>query len=494
MSIHCWTFTFWSILIWAGLSFGIASNSSYSSVSKNISFPIDPLVAGLETSATLEAQRITNNRKQQGLPTYNWGLGASPFQVPEQVLETLRNNAHRKQYVTTDGISELSEVISSTYSVDDYSVSPDNVIVAAGLKQIVFDAQRAFGGEIIHIVPCWVSYEEQTLLLGKKPVRIYTKEVDDYKLQPEDLVEVLKEDPMKPRMIIFNNPVNPTGATYTTEELKSLARVISQFNVVIFADEVYLGLEYNKKTVSIASFLPYQTIRASSLSKKYSAGGWRLGWATFPDELKVLKDAMAAVGSSSYSCGPVPEQYAAVVALQETEEMMVRRYHAITVLSAVGGFYAQAFRELGIVCPEPKAAWYLFVSFEMHRETLLERGITTSSELGLQLLSDIGFVSVAGEAFGMPPHKFVLRVSFVDFDGEAAVQDVELMAGTGKVGREKIIQWTPKMYESLEMLKQWLGVSANMNVQVGMDEVFFSPENILPQFDLTSNGKLERVQ
>jgi len=482
------------LLIWLELVDGTLTNSTYFSVSSNISIPIDPLVAGIETSATLEAQRISTYRKMHGLPTYNWGLGASPFQVPDEMLEALRNNAHRKQYATTEGIPELSKVISNTYSIDNYIISSNNVLVAAGLKQIIFDVQRAFGGEIIHVVPFWVSYEEQTMLLGKKPLRIYTKEVNDYKLQPEDIFEVCKDDPFKPRMIIFNNPVNPTGASYTVEELRNLAEVIQQFNIIVFADEVYAGLEFNKKTVSIASFLPYQTIRASSLSKKYSAGGWRLGWATFPNELEILKNAMAAIGSSSYSCGPVPEQYAAVVALQESEKMMTRRHHAISVLSYIGGFYAQAFRKIGITCPEPKAAWYLFISFEAYRDTLLGRGITTSAELGLQLLTEIGFVSVAGEAFGMPPEKFVIRVSFVDFDGEAALQDLESMVDLEMIESETIIQWTPKMYESLESLKQWLGVLLHRDINVvGSDETLFSQENSM-LLDLSLDGKLNLVQ
>jgi len=428
----------------------------------NFTVPIDPLVQAIATSATLEAQWFFTHRIEEGLETFNWGLGASPFEVPPEIQEGLAKHTDKHQYVTAHGIPELNRAIASYYSVDEYHVPKGNVLIATGLKQLIFDVQRAFGGEIIHVVPFWVSYQEQTKLLGKTPLQIFTNEVNDYKLMPEEIIEACKSDPLKPRLLIFNNPVNPTGAIYTADELARLAWAIQQFNIIVFADEVYMGLEHDGRGgATLASYLPQRVIRASSLSKKHSAGGWRLGWATFPAELTGLKNAMAAAGSSSYSCAPVPEQYAALPAFAATPAM--EEYLALTnrVLGAVGDHYAAAFRALGITCPDPSAAWYLWINFEAHRQLLLARGISTSDQLNTRLLAEIGFLGVAGANFGMAADSLHLRLSFVDFDGHACVEELRAMGGvSAEITPVTVERWTPKLARSLAVLGEWLAPAA----------------------------------
>jgi len=457
----------------------------------NFTVPIDPLVQTIATSATLEAQWFFANRIEAGLETFNWGLGASPFEVPPEIQQELSKHTDKHQYVTAHGIPELNRAIASHYSVDNYHIPEGNVLIATGLKQLIFDVQRAFGGEIIHVVPFWVSYQEQTKLLGKTPLQIFTNEVNDYKLMPEEIIEACKSDPLKPRLLIFNNPVNPTGAAYTENELTRLAWAIQQFNIIVFADEVYMGLEHDGHGgTTLASYLPQRVIRASSLSKKHSAGGWRLGWATFPAELTGLKNAMAAVGSSSYSCAPVPEQYAALPAFAETPAM--EEYLALTnrVLGAVGDHYAGSFQKLGITLPDPEAAWYLWVNFEAHRELLLARGVTGSAQLTTTLLAEAGFLGVAGVNFGMPESDLHMRLSFVDFDGDAAVADLKAMGGVGvAISGAKVEAWTPKLARSLVALTEWLALP-NLNSAVTMSS-FLDAAN--PEMLATVKGSVDAL-
>ena len=107
-------------------------------------------------------------------------------------------------------------------------------------------------------------------------LRIITKKTPANEL--ENLLKNINGD----KMIIFNSPCNPTGILYTNDELKKLAKIINQHNCIIFADEIYLELCYQKNDFTISKYCPDLTIRGTSLSKTYASGGWRSGWATFP--------------------------------------------------------------------------------------------------------------------------------------------------------------------------------------------------------------------
>ena len=87
------------------------------------------------------------------------------------------------------------------------------------------------------------------------------------------------------KMLIFNNPCNPTGLHYSNNELEKLSNIIKKHNVILLADEIYNNLIFDEKVLSISEYLPKSTIRCSSVSKDLGCGGYRLGWVTFPKEL-----------------------------------------------------------------------------------------------------------------------------------------------------------------------------------------------------------------
>ena len=115
-------------------------------------------------------------------------------------------------------------------------------------------------------------------------MKILTKKENNFKLSPTDLHTFIQNNQSissSTKLVIFNHPTNPTGFSYSETELKELAVVLKKYNFIVFADEVYLGNTYNNKKPTIADYLPHQTIRASSLSKEFGLGGYRLGWAFF---------------------------------------------------------------------------------------------------------------------------------------------------------------------------------------------------------------------
>jgi len=411
---------------------------------------LDPIVYTIQESPTLYAQKIVKSRRQEGKEVFNWGLGASPFDLPNVIVQGLKDHAHHKFYSPVEGIPELRKIIAKRYSTPGYPLNLNQVIVANGLKQLLFDVQRAFGGEIIHVAPHWVSYPEQTCLLGKSAFVILTSKENEYKLTAEDIEAHCSKSPEKPRMMIFNHPVNPTGCAYSREELQELAEVLRKYEILVFADEVYLGCHHRGEANSIAEFLPELTIRASSLSKEYAGGGYRLGWATFPSKLAPLQKAMVAIGSSSYSCAPVPQQYAAIVAMENGPEIQLFHAQMQQILDGLGRSCAEKFRELGLVCTEPEAAWYLFLDFEKYRSNLEQLGVRTGVDLANRLMNDTGIVFISGEAFGMPSGNLQVRAAYIDFSGQDAIDSFD-----GQINPLSQ-NWAYHLSKSFDVLQEWL--------------------------------------
>ncbi|SCC90019.1 Aspartate aminotransferase [Chlamydiales bacterium SCGC AG-110-P3] len=414
----------------------------------SIEVPLDARILELGESATLVAKRVARERKASGDSLYDWGLGQSPFPVPDLLVSAVAAHANQAFYAPVEGILSLRQAIADRFTTANYPLVPDNILVASGLKQLLFDCQRAFGGRIIHVAPYWVSYADQTLLLGKKTDLIRTLEENDFKLTPAEIEALCAKDPGASWLLIFNHPVNPTGVSYTEGELKALADVLQKYRVVVFADEIYLGCHHHGKTHSISEYLPELTIRASSLSKEFSCGGYRLGWATFPDGLGALRKAMMVLGSNSYSCAPVPMQYGAIAALEGSIELDMLRSETQNILKSVGAAASQRFKAMNLRVTESDAAWYLLIGFEHYREALQARGIRTSAQLALALVEEVGTVFVPGEAFGLYPEQLQLRASYIDFNGRQALEEirrdeelVEPLSENMKMGLDALHAW-----------------------------------------------------
>ena len=120
-----------------------------------------PLLIDPKPSATLRANSIRIERQNAGKIIYNCGLGANPLPAPEIVKKALSTHASEKDYGSPSGLIALATLIAKRDRLENYTIEPENVLIAPGLKQLLQDVQMAFGGPIVHIVPHWVSYKEQ---------------------------------------------------------------------------------------------------------------------------------------------------------------------------------------------------------------------------------------------------------------------------------------------------------------------------------------------
>lgn len=348
-------------------------------------------VRGIEQSATLAINARSIALAKEGRKVYRMGLGQSPFPVPQSVVDSLKMHAHEKDYLPVEGLWELREAVAGFHRKKDaVDMHAEQVLVGPGSKELMFLLQLCFYGEIILPTPSWVSYLPQAHIIGRPVKFIPTTFESRWKIQPQQLLQLLESqnDRTRPRVIVLNYPANPDGCSYTRDELKELAEVGRQFNIIFLSDEIYGMLHYEGEHISIAKYYPEGTIISSGLSKWCGAGGWRLGTFSFPANLKWLMDSMAATASETYTSVSAPVQYAAVRAFQANINIERYLWRARKILKTLITRCVEILREGNIRVQMPDGAFYLFIDCSAYRESLQKKGIATARHMCEQLLQD----------------------------------------------------------------------------------------------------------
>ncbi|HOO18176.1 MAG TPA: aminotransferase class I/II-fold pyridoxal phosphate-dependent enzyme [Phycisphaerae bacterium] len=385
-------------------------------------------VRGMGLSATLAIKQKCRELQQQGLNIYDFGLGQSPFPVPPSVVEALRSAATERDYLPVQGLPALREAVADYHRrTDGIEIHPDDVLVGPGSKELMFQVQLVFYGEVILIPPCWVTYWPQARILGRRLSRIHATWESNWKIDAARLFEAVQRvgDDHRPRLLVLNYPSNPTGDTYSADELREIAEVARRFQIIVLSDEIYGQLHFTNEHVSIARFYPEGTIVSSGLSKWCGAGGWRLGTFSFPRELSWLAKAMATVSSETFTSVCAPIQHAAIRAFQGGPDIEQYLRHARRVLSALGDYCARTLAAAGLNVRRPRGAFYLFPDFTPLAAKLAARGITDGKTLCDRLLDEAGVAVLPGSAFGRSRGELTARLSYVDFDGATALQASE---------------------------------------------------------------------
>ena len=363
-------------------------------------------------SPTLKCQQIVKERNNKGLETYNFGLGANPIPQPSLFIEALKENAHRKEYTSCEGIPELNNTIQNLYSKNNSY----KILIGNGLKELLFIIQLAFNGKIFHINPSWVSYREHIKILKKESdlIDINTKIENKYKIDLDYLENKLKENFNYSKMIIINNPNNPLGISLTNEELKNLSEIIKKYNCIVISDEIYLNLSYKQNIKSISNYIPDLTVRCSSVSKDLGCGGYRVGWMAFPKEQIDLFNKCKMFSSSIYSCAPTPIQYATNVILNNKRIFKQHCSISIEIFKFLSKKVCGILKKTELEFVDPDSCWYIFLNFYKYKEKLSNINVKNSEDLCFHLINEIGFISVPGSAFNL--EGLNLRISLVDFD------------------------------------------------------------------------------
>ncbi|MBP0047895.1 aminotransferase class I/II-fold pyridoxal phosphate-dependent enzyme [Marinobacterium sp. AK62] len=411
---------------------------------------VDDFLRPINHSETL----LINERSdtlEQSRRVFRFGFGQSPFPVPASVSTVLADNAAAKGYMPVQGWRPLREAAAAFHRAQDgVDWQPERLLVGPGSKLLIYAVMAAFTeADVLLVSPSWVSYEPQARLAGHDVHRLQTSADTEWRLTAEQLDRfcVARAQPQRPLILVLNYPGNPSGTTYTEAELEALASVLRQHGVLVISDEIYGMLHHTGEHRSLARYYPEGTLVTGGLSKWCGAGGWRLGVLHVPEALApAMMPRLLGVASETWSCVTSPVQHAAEVAYAFGPEVQQYVEQERVVLSHIGNRAAEALNEAGVKTAAPQGGFYLFPDFDGWRGVLAERGIETADQLCERLLTEAGVALLPGTAFGMPADALAARLSYVNFDGSAA-----LSADEAELGR-----LAAPVMEGLAAIRGWL--------------------------------------
>jgi aspartate aminotransferase len=433
---------------------------------KDLQISINLNVRGIEPSATLEINERTKKLEQQGKKIFRMGLGQSPFPVPNQVVDALKINAYRKEYLDVKGLLALRKSVAGFHECKDLTVfDTEHILIGPGSKELMFLLMLTFYGEIILPSPSWVSYHPQAKILGRPVSFINTSAETKWKITAESLERKIHEenDLSRPRIVVLNYPANPDGLTYTEDELKALADVGRKYNVVYMSDEIYGMLHFEGQHLSIARYYPEGTIISSGLSKWCGAGGWRLGTFSFPANLSRLMETMSAVASETYTSVSAPIQYAAIRAFECGINVERYLWRVRKILKALVTRCVEILRAGGVKVQMPDGAFYLFIDLSDFQHAFAAKGISNGMDMCKRLLNETGVACLPGGYFNRPKSEFTARLALVNFDGATALAKVETIAMDQPLPEHFIDFYCADVLEAMKRIVDWCKSSPPVN-------------------------------
>ena len=400
------------------------------------------IVKSLEPSSTLKINEISKELESKGKKIFKFGFGQSPFQIPSDIVEALKDNANQNKYLPMQGLKQLRETVAKYTSIKkDYDYKSENVIIGPGSKELMFLLHILFDGEIILPAPSWVSYAPQAILGRNKIQTIQTTRENNWFPTSEEIEEVILKDKNKNYLLFLNSPNNPSGLI--CKNLKEISEIAKKYNLIILSDEIYSELSFEKGFKSISSFCPEKTIISTGLSKWCGAGGWRLGYFIVPDSLNTLKDTINVLASETFSSVSAPIQYAAIKAYSNNHDEYIN--NSKNILKAVGNYVYENLKSNKVLINKPQGGFYLMPEF-------LNKRFNTSSEMCDNILKETGVALLPGSDFGFDENKMLARLSFTDFDGQNFMNKIR---NDQKIDNNLIFKLAPKIVEGVDKLKKW---------------------------------------
>ena len=397
----------------------------------------------LKESSTLVINEKSKDLIKRGKKVYQFGFGQSPFPVPEKIVETLKKNAYRKEYLPIQGLPQLREAISKYLEKKTGNNYPkENILITPGSKEAMLLMHIAFNGEILIPAPGWVSYEPQAQIGANKVHWIETTRSNNWFPTANELEKKIKIIGKKKNLIfILNSPNNPSGAV--SNNLKELAKVAKKYKLIILSDEIYTDLTFENYYDSISSHYPELTFITGGLSKWCGAGGWRLGFLAVPKKLNEFLTSLKSLASESYSTVNTPTQFAAVEAYKGNYDEYKNKVKGI--LSTVGNYVYNNLKSNKVLINPPQGAFYLMPEFKNKR-------YKNSSKLCEAILNETGVAMLPGSDFGFKSKKMLTRLSYTDFDGTEFFRNIK---DYNSISDSMIEKYAPNVVEGVNRLSNW---------------------------------------
>jgi aspartate/methionine/tyrosine aminotransferase len=370
---------------------------------------ITELLAGrmnrLGSETAFEMLAAARALEARGREIIHLEIGEPDFPTPDNIvaagLRGLRDGLTK--YTPSAGTPETRRVVAEYIArTRGYAVDPDQVVMTAGGKPIMFYTILAAvdnGDEAIYPDPGFPIYESMIRFAGGVPVPLPLREENAFRLDVDELKRLVTP---RTKLIILNSPQNPTGGVVTGEDLREAAAFLAERDLLILSDEIYENILYEGEHVSITSFpgMREKTVILNGFSKSYAMTGWRAGYGVMPLPLAAHIGKLVV---NSTSCLAGFTQLACVEALtgpqdavrERVAEFKARRDVIVAGLSAISG----------VTCAKPAGAFYVFPN--------ISRFGLPSREMADYLLREAGVATLWGSSFGARGEGY-LRISYAN--------------------------------------------------------------------------------
>lgn len=359
----------------------------------------------LGTETAFEVLSKANKMESEGREIIHLEIGEPDFDTPRNIIDAAIKalNEGFTHYGPSAGLPETRKVFADFISKDrGVDIGPENIVVTPGAKPILFFSILALvdaGDEVIYPNPGFPIYESVINFVGAKPVPIPLREEKEFSFDLDEMKDLVNE---KTKLIILNSPHNPTGGSLTSDDMKGIAELAVEYDAWILSDEVYSKMVYDGDHVSIYDYpeVMDRTILLEGHSKTYAMTGWRLGYASMPEELAAQ---IAKIQTNSNSCTSTFIQKAGIEAItgpqDESQKMMAE-------FKARRDMFVEGLNEIpGFKCLKPKGAFYVFPNITGTGKK--------SKEIEEYLLDEAGVAGLSGTSFGSYGEDY-LRFSYAN--------------------------------------------------------------------------------
>ena len=383
-----------------------------------MNYPLSERINNMSESATLAMAAKARELKSKGVDIISLSLGEPDFKTPKHIQEAAKAAIDSEKYFAyppVTGYQDLREAIANKLQKENgIPSSAEQIVVSNGAKQSIANIMLAMlnpGDEVVVFAPYWVSYVELIKLAEGTPVMITGTLENDFKPTAEQLKAAITD---KTKAILYSSPCNPTGGVFTEKEMKEIADVVKEHDIMVIADEIYEHINFTEEGHFSMASLPdmaERTITVNGFSKGFAMTGWRVGYISAP--LEIAKAASKVQGQiTSGNCSIAQRAALAAITedLQPTKDMTAvyhkRRDMVIDMLNDIEGVKTYV----------PKGAFYIFpdVSYFFGKSDG-QQTITDANDLAMYILNEASVSTVTGDAFGAPN---CIRLSYAASDNE----------------------------------------------------------------------------
>ena len=366
----------------------------------------------VQSSATIKISTKVKLMRAKGIDIIGFGMGEPDFTTPDNIRSAgiKAINDGMTKYTPTSGTMELKEAICEKLkNENNLEYTPDQIMTSCGAKQSVCNVILALcdkGDEVIIPSPYWVSYSEQVVMAGAKPVLVHADDSTDFKVSPDDIKKAINNNT---KLLVLNSPCNPTGTVYSESELREIVSCAVDKGIYVVSDEIYENIVYDgAKSVSPAGFGPEfmdKVITVNGFSKSFAMTGWRLGYAAGRGD--IIREAIKLQDHFTSSTSSIT-QAAGVEALkgpQDFIKVMVAEFDKRRQ------FITQKLNNIdGVSCVIPKGAFYVFPKISGLFGRKIDGELVHDSESLVNVLIDKANIAfVHGKSFGSDDH---VRISY----------------------------------------------------------------------------------